>query len=338
VASLGLKIGDRVFVRRAGDVIPQVLGVAAAAEGPAPSDWRQSLPAGVFDAAPASAGAGGAPVLRPGVTAEFGARLTMPERCPACGATTVQEGRYWRCPNRFACPPQLVGRLETLVSRAAFEIDSLGPKGIAQFLEQGLLHSPADLFHLRREEVLALDRWGEKSVDNLFAQIEQRRRVPLERFLVALAIDDVGPATARLLSAHFHDLDTLQRAGEESLLTVDGIGPEVARKLVAWFEDPRNQEFLARLFAGGVQVERARAPSGGSLSGKVFVLTGTLPTLSRAEAKQRIENLGGKVSSDVSAKTDYLVAGESPGSKLTRAQSLGVPVLDEAAFLALAGG
>jgi DNA ligase (NAD+) len=338
VASLGLRVGDRVFVRRAGDVIPQVLGVAAAAEGAAPPDWRERLPAGVFDGSTAPGRAGSAPALRPGVTAEFGARLAMPERCPACAAATVQEGRYWRCPNRFACPPQLVGRLETLVSRAAFEIDSLGPKGIAQFLEQGLLHSPADLFHLRREEVLALDRWGEKSVDNLFAQIEQRRRVPLERFLVALAIDDVGPATARLLAAHFHDLDTLQRAGEEALLTVDGIGPEVARKLVAWFEDPRNQEFLARLFAGGVRVERASAPSGGSLSGKVFVLTGTLPTLSRAEAKQRIESLGGKVSSDVSAKTDYLVAGEAPGSKLTRAQSLGVPVLDEAAFLTLAGG
>lgn len=337
VASLGLKVGDRVFVRRAGDVIPQVLGVAAPAGPTAPADWQQRLPPGLFEPAPGSAPGGARPVLRPGVTAGFGDRLVMPERCPACGAATVQEGRYWRCPNRFGCPPQLVGRLETLVSRSAFEIDSLGPKGIAQFLAAGLLRSPADLFHLRREDVLALDRWGEKSVDNLFSQIEQRRRLPLERFLVALAIDDVGPATARLLSAHFHDLQALREADEAALLSVDGIGPEVARKLVGWFADPRNAEFLERLFAGGVEVERASAPAAGRLSGKTFVLTGTLPTLSRAEAKQRIESLGGKVASDVSAKTDYVLAGESPGSKLTRAQALGVPVLDEAAFLDLAG-
>jgi DNA ligase (NAD+) len=376
VASLGLRVGAKVFVRRAGDVIPQVLGVSAAAPEHEPADWLERLPAGVWlDESPAPEGSpstepaaktgsrkrasakaaangaadlgtaaapglfkGSTPRrLRPGVIADHGAELRMPSTCPACGTETVQEGKYWRCPNRFGCPPQLVGRLETLVSRAAFEIDSLGPKGGAQLLAAGLLKSPADIFHLRREDLLKLDRWGEKSVDNLLEQLELRRRIGLDRFLVALTIDDVGPATGKLLAAHFGSLEALQAADEQALLEIDGIGPEVARKFCQWFREPRNQEFLERLKAGGVSVEPPRSASGAGLSGKTFVLTGTLPNLSRAEAKQRIESLGGKVASDVSARTDFLLAGDAAGSKLTRAQALGVRVIDEAEFLTLVG-
>ncbi|QDU65713.1 NAD-dependent DNA ligase LigA [Engelhardtia mirabilis] len=330
---LGARPGDRVFVRRAGDVIPQVTGVAEAAKGRAPKGWKDELPESLVEHLD-----GGRTAPRAGVTWAWRSEFSMPDVCPACGTAAVREGAYWRCPNRFECPPQLVGRLETLVGRSAFDIDALGTKKLAQLLEHGYLHSPADVFHLQPEPLLELERWGQKSVENLFEELEKRRRIPFDRFLVALAIDEVGPATAKLLARNFRDLQALHAASEEELQHLDGIGPEMARKIRLWFEDERNQAFVARLLEGGVVVQPLGSAAGsGELSGKRFVVTGTLESLSRAEAKQLIEDLGGQVVSTVSAKTDYLVVGEKPGTKAKKAAELGIPCLEEAAFLALAG-
>jgi DNA ligase (NAD+) len=329
VAALGVKIGDRVFVRRAGDVIPQVDGLSRAAEGAAPADWDASLP----ESLRAENGD-----VRSGVAHAWCAEFAMPQHCPACGATVVQEGKFFRCPNRFVCPPQIVGRIEVLCSRPAFDIDRLGPKLIEQLIAAGLVQSPADVFHLRRDDLVALERWGEKSADNLLAQLEQRRRIAFDRFLVALAIDDVGPSTAKLLARQFADLAALRAAEDDQFLAIDGIGEKVVQKLRAWFDEPQNLALIERLLAGGVTVEPLAAPvAGGPLEGKSVVITGTFATWSRAETKTIVEGLGGRVASSVSAKTDFLVCGEKPGSKLTKAKELSVRVLDEVAFAALVG-
>ena len=333
VAALGLQVGDRVFLRRAGDVIPQVVGVAKPAEGDAPAGWDERVPEELRD------GRGGA---RPGVFWRWRERFEMPRACPACGTATLQEGRYWRCPNP-ACPPQLVGRTLILAGGGAFEIDGLGEKQVAQLIDAGLVASPADLFHLdrredARERLIELERWGEKSIRNLFDELEARRRVPLARLLVALAIPEVGPATARLLAQHFHALEALAAAGEDELLHVDGVGPEVARRVTAWFAREENRAFLARLFAGGVEVVEPSPSDGtGAFAGKTVVFTGTLEALGRAEAKQVVEEQGGRVASSVSAKTDFLVVGGKPGSKAKKAAELGVTVLLEPEFLARIG-
>lgn len=333
VAQLDLRIGDRVFLRRAGDVIPQILGVASRAEGDAPAGWDDAVPAELRT----SDGA-----IAPGVTWSWRTSFAMPERCPACGTMPVQEGKYWRCPNA-TCPPQLVGRTLILVSDGAFEIEGLGEKQIAQLYAAGLLRSPADVFHLDRDEttraqIAALERWGEKSITNLFAELEAHRRVPLERFLVALAIPEVGPATARLLADAYTTLDALRAATEDELQHVDGIGPEVAARVAGWFALDENRAFVERLLAGGVEiVERDRSAGGGVFAGKSVVFTGTLESMGRAEGKKVVEDQGGRVASSVSAKTDYLVVGGKPGSKAKKAEELGVKVLLEADFLALLG-
>lgn len=331
VNALGLHVGDRVFVRRAGDVIPQITGVAQAAKGKRPPDWDARVPAEVV--------ADGS--VRRGVVADWRAEFAMPELCPACDTALVQEGKFWRCPNLYACKPQVVGRTLALTRRGAFEIDGLGEKMVEQLFAAELLHSPADLFHLdpQRERLLELERWGEKSVANLLEQIARARRVPFERFLTALAIPDVGSATAHSLALHFNALDELRAASVDELQHIEGIGPEVATSLRAWLDTPENQRLLARLFEGGVQVEYpSLAPAGDSpLSGKSVVFTGTLSQMGRAEAKQAVESLGGKVVSSISAKTDFLVTGEGGGGKRAKAAELGIRVLDEAEFLALLG-
>ncbi len=333
VATLGVRIGDRVFLRRAGDVIPQILGVAQKAEGKAPKGWEEALPAELKDASGE---------VRLGVAWKWREVWTMPARCPVCAGKIVQEGKYWRCTN-VACPPQLVGRTLILVSGDAFEIEGLGEKQIAQLFEAGLIDSPADVFHLDRAEglrakLLELERWGEKSVENLFAEIEAHRRVTLARFLVALAIPEVGPATARLLAQHFHSLEELRAATLDELQHVDGVGPEVAERVVTWFAEKGNQRFVERLVEGGVEIrEAAKGSAGGFFAGKSVVFTGTLEALGRNEAKQAVEEQGGRVASSVSAKTDYLVVGGKPGSKAKKAEELGVKVILEAEFLERVG-
>jgi DNA ligase (NAD+) len=180
---------------------------------------------------------------------------------------------------------------------------------------------------------VALDRWGEKMVSKLFEELQRRRAVPLARFLVALAIPDVGSATARLLALHFHELETIRSASLEELQHVDGIGPEVAAKIRNWFAEAANQQLVQRLLELGVAIEASRQPAGGgAFAGKTVVFTGTLETLGRAEAKQLVEEQGGKVGSDVSARTHFLVVGGKPGSKAKRAAELGIEVLSESEF------
>ncbi|MDP6410853.1 MAG: NAD-dependent DNA ligase LigA [Planctomycetota bacterium] len=331
VHALDLRVGDRVFLRRAGDVIPQITGVSRRAPRSEPAKWREGVPEELRDAEGAVAS---------GVFWRWRDEFAPPERCPACGAETVEEGKYWRCPNLRACPPQVVGRTAVLAGRDAFDIDRIGEKQIRQLLEAGLIEGPADLFHLDRdpagrEALLALERWGEKSVDNLFAEIEQRRKVPLARYLVALSIPEVGRATGRLLAANFTSLDVLAEAEEGVLLAIDGIGPEVAGTLREWFAKRGNQAFIARLAEGGVEVASGGQVSGsGPFAGKVVVFTGSLEHMTRAEAKHRVEAGGGRVASSVSARTDYLVVGGKPGGKARKAEELGVEVLTEEAFLA----
>ncbi len=333
VATLGVRVGDRVFLHRAGDVIPQVTGVAKAAEGRAPAEWKEKVPAELLDEKAQ---------VRPGVFWRWREAFTMPERCPACGSRTVQEGKYWLCRNP-ECLPQLIGRTLILTGGAAFEIDRIGEKQIAQLIESGLLHSPADVFHLdrdprKREKLLGLERWGEKSIDNLFAQIAEKRTVPFQRFLVALAIPEVGPATARLLAQHLHSLDELREASLEELQRIDGVGPEVASRIAEWFAEKGNAKLVERLLEGGVEIDYPEAGAGGgALAGKTVVFTGALEALGRAEAKQTVEEEGGKVASSVSAKTDFLVVGGKPGSKARKAEELGVKVLLEPEFLKMIG-
>ncbi len=334
VESLGLKVGDRVFLHRAGDVIPQISGVAKAATSDVPADWEQRIPAELLS--PEG-------VARPGVFWRYGEEFHAPETCPACGATAVQEGKYWRCPNLYECRPQVIGRTAKLVGRGGFEIESIGEKQIAQLLEEGLLEGPADIFHLdrtpeRRAALLELKGWGEKSVERLFAQLEERREVAFERFLVALSIPDVGPQTARLIGQNYATLSELQQASEEDLCSMDGMGPEVALSLLSWLGSARNVQMLERLEAGGVRIiAAAPAPTEGAFAGKTVVFTGSLEQMTRAEAKQAIENHGGRVASSVSAKTDFLIVGGKPGSKARKAEELGVSVMLEPEFLEILG-
>ncbi len=330
VASLGVKVGDRVFVHRAGDVIPQVNGVAKAAKGSAPADWSDQLPEELRDEE------GG---VVPGVTSGWAEEYAVPSGCPACGTAPVQEGKYWRCPNTYGCQPQVVGRATHLAGRGGFEIDRIGPKQIAQLFAEGLINGPGDLFHLDRDAekrgvLMELERWGEKSVDGLFEQLEERRRIDFGRFLAALAIPDVGAQTGRLLAMHFEELDSLKEATEEELLEVDGIGPEVAASIAAWFASKEGEELLEQLFSGGVElVYPEQSAGGGALDGKTLVFTGTMEGMTRAEAKQQAEAAGGRVASSVSKKTDFLVVGGKPGSKAKKAEELGVRVLLEEDFV-----
>jgi DNA ligase (NAD+) len=333
VANLGVKIGDRLFLRRAGDVIPQILGVAKAATGAAPKDWKQNLPEELFDEHHE---------VRTGVVWKWREPFAMPERCPACDTKLVNEGKYWRCPNP-RCLPQIIGRTLILAGGSAFEIDGLGEKQIAQLIDAGLIETAADIFQLDRDpktrvKLIELERWGDKSIDKLFGEIESHRRVPLARFLVALAITEVGPSTAKLLSSHFKTLDDLKSATLDELQHVDGIGPEVAARVATWFGERANTKFVERLFEGGVEIAEPKASTKtGPFAGKTIVFTGTLESMGRAEGKQVVEDLGGNVASSVSSKTDYLVVGGKPGSKAKKAEELGVKVLLEPEFLKMAG-
>jgi DNA ligase (NAD+) len=307
----GLRHGDRVVLQRAGDVIPQVLGVVD-------EPGRAERPAVVY-----------------------------PPTCPVCGDALHREENpkepekvTIRCGNRLGCRAQLEAALKHFAGRRAMDIEGLGEKLIEQLVSQGLVRGPADLYALEAAALASLERMGERSAANLVAAIEASKARPLERAIFALGIPLVGEATARDLAVHFGELDALQRASEGELLAVEGVGPEVAAQVRAFFEDERTREQLDALRAAGVRfpaIERA-ARTGVDLAGKTFVLTGTLPTMSRDDAKARILAAGGKVAGSVSKKTDFVVAGEAAGSKLDRAMELGVPVLDEAGLLAMLSG
>jgi DNA ligase (NAD+) len=298
--------GDRVFIRRAGDVIPEVVRVIAEARPP-----------------------GGLP--------EF----VMPRDCPRCG-TPVQreEGEaVLRCPNAD-CPAQLAGRLQHFASRLALDIEGLGEQTCAALVESGLVQTPADLYALTKEQWLSLPRMGDKSVDNLLAALAASRRPPLRRFLYGLGIRMVGEATAKALAQRFGAVQALLGASVEELQSVRDVGPEVAAQVHGFLRLPRNRIAVESLLQppASIEPQAEQVATQGPFAGKTVVLTGTLQSLSRDEAKAEVERRGGRVAGSVSRKTDLVVAGEEAGSKLKKAQELGVRVVDEAGFRALLEG
>lgn len=298
-----VRVGDTVVVQRAGDVIPQVVAVVKRKRPRRTRRWR------------------------------------MPTKCPVCRAAVVRlEGEaVTRCPN-LDCPAQLKNNLRHLAARGALDIDGLGEQRIEQLVAAGRLTRVSDVFSLDRESLLALERMGEKSAANLLAALERAKDTTLARFLIALGIRHVGEGVAELLAVHSGgDLDALMAAPQEELQAIDGVGPTIAESVVRFFADERNREEVARFVASGVHWPRGpRTRRGeGPFAGQTFVLTGGLESMTRDEARRRIEAAGGKVTSSVSKKTHYVVAGEDAGSKLTRAHELEIPVLDEPAFLDL---
>jgi DNA ligase (NAD+) len=292
-----VRIGDTILLERAGDVIPYVVKVVAE--------------------------------RRTGDERKF----TMPARCPVCGAKVVRaEGEVaYRCIG-LSCPAQLKQAIRFFGARGAMDVEGLGEKLVDQLVDRGLVRDLADLYHLDEDELVALERMGEKSARNLLAQLERTKRVPLPRLLVALGIRQVGEATAKALAEHFGTLEHLMDASEDDLQEVRDVGPEVARSIRGFFAERQNRRVIERLLAAGVEPTAVSRPRG-PLSGKKFVLTGSLAAMTRTEAQRRIEALGGRVVASVSKETDWVVVGADPGSKLAKA--LGVATLDEAEFLRL---
>lgn len=298
IARKDVRIGDMVVVQRAGDVIPEIVRVI--------------------------------PELRPEDTDIF----RMPDSCPVCGTHAVREPgeAALRCINA-RCPAQIKERIRHFASKAAFDIDGLGPKLIDQLVDKGMVTGFADLFTMDRETLVSLERMAEKSADNLLAAIEEKKRVPFARFLFALGIRHVGEHAAGILAGRFASVEALMAATEEDLTGIHGIGAVMAASIAAFFSEQENVEAIGKLLSCGVSIESPAAETASGLAGKTFVLTGALDAMTRGEAKAAIQAAGGRVSGSVSKKTDFLVAGKDPGSKQRKAESLGVAVLDEAAFL-----
>ena len=307
IARKDLRVGDEVIVLRAGDVIPQVLS-------PAPHAVERE---------------GRAPVPRP------------PKRCPSCGTPTVKEpdAVFTKCPNRTGCPGQQFQLLKHFASRGAMDIDGLGEERVLQLQRAGLVRNAADLYRLRVEQLTELEGFGEVSATRLVAAIAASRERPFGRVLFAIGLEEVGFVTGRNLAQQFRSVDALMAATPEQIAQTAGVGPKMAETIAAQLAEPHMRELIADLRAQGLQFEVEGPPPGqGPLAGKTFVLTGTLPDLTREQATERITAAGGRVTSSVSKKTDYVVAGESPGSKLEKAERLGVAVVDEAGLLGLLDG
>jgi DNA ligase (NAD+) len=268
--------------------------------------------------------------------------FVMPENCPVCGSRVIRpEGEaVARCIGGLYCRAQRQEAIRHFASRRALDIEGLGDKLVAQLVEQDLVRNPADLYLLNVEALAGLERMGAQSAAKLVGALERGKATTLARFLYALGIREVGEATALALAEHFGGLEALVAADEETLRQVPDVGPVVATALRAFFQEPHNREVIARLRAAGVRwTETAAKPVGARpLAGKTFVLTGTLDALTRDQAADRLRALGAKASGSVSKKTDYVVAGRDPGSKLDKARELGVAVLDEAGLLALLEG
>ncbi|TML29825.1 MAG: NAD-dependent DNA ligase LigA [Actinobacteria bacterium] len=304
LARKDVRDGDDVIVLRAGDVIPQVISPAPDAVG---RRGRSKPPA-------------------------------PPERCPSCGTPTIKpEGSVWTiCPNRAGCPGQQWQQLKHFVSKGAMDIEGLGEERVSQLMNEGLIRNAADIYELDAERLMALDGFAEISARNLVAAIEASKDVPFFRVLYALGIESVGYVNARNLAQRFRSIDALMAASPEEVAQTPGIGPVVADIVAEALRDEAMVELVGRLRAAGLNFEQEGPPPGeGPLAGRTFVLTGSLPTLTREEATQRILSAGGRVTSSVSRNTDYVVAGDSPGSKLEKAERLGIEVVDEAGLLAL---
>jgi DNA ligase (NAD+) len=255
----------------------------------------------------------------------------MPSECPVCGSAVVREGAYFRCTGGLGCRAQLAASVVHYGSRGAMEIEGLGRKTVRAFLDRGLIReSVADLYAIRREDLLELERFAETSADNLIAAIEASRTRPLHRFIHALGIPQVGEHLARVLADRYRGIEPLMDAPAEELEAVHEIGPEVAASIRRFFDAPANRRIVGRLLAAGV-APVVEEPAG-ALAGRRFVLTGSLSRYGRSEAKRILERLGAVVAASVSADTDYVVVGEKPGSKLEQARKKGVEVLSEEAF------
>ena len=295
IAEKDIRINDRVIVKRSGDVIPYVVG----------------------------------PVIgsRSGEEVE----IAPPSICPVCGADVARsEGEVaYYCTNA-ACPERIARNIEYFVSRGAMDIVGLGERGVRQLLDEGLIADEADLFTLTEDDLIELEGYAQKKVDNLLLSIADAKNRPLARLVGALGIRGIGATNAQLLVNHYPNLDDLTQATQEELEIIDGLGPHTASAIVEWFSQPHNQHLLEKLHTAGVKMfEEVAELQSEKLAGYIFVLTGTLPTLSRNQAKALIEENGGKVVGSVSKKTSYVVVGDKPGSKFTKAQQLGIPILDE---------
>ena len=297
-----IRIGDTVIVQKAGEIIPEIVSVV-----------KEKRPEGT------------APYLLPSV-------------CPVCGAAVArdEDGAHIRCTGA-ECPAQLLRNLTHFASRDAMDIEGLGPAVVEALVNAGMVKTPADLYRLDRDRVAELERMGKKSTDNLLAAIEKSKQNDLSKLLYAFGIRQVGQKAGKILAARFGSLDALAQATQEELTEIDDIGGITAQYLTEWFNAPQSQHLIAALKEAGVNMESQAAPVGDKLAGITFVLTGELSAFSRKEAGEKLELLGAKVSGSVSKKTGCVVAGEAAGSKLRRAQELGVPVLDEEEFLILVG-
>jgi DNA ligase (NAD+) len=262
----------------------------------------------------------------------------MPERCPFCDSPVVRpEGEVaHRCVNPD-CGAQLRERIKHFVSRNGMDIEGLGDKIVNRLLESGIIRDAADLYVITKEQLLELERFADKSADNLIAAIDGSKRPPLERFLFALGIRHVGEFVAKILTRKFGSLGAIEAATQEELTAVEGIGPTIAVSIFTFFHEPRNLTLLRKLEQSGIRPVAERKATSSALQGKSFVFTGGLKGFSREKAKEMVESLGGAASSTVSKKTDYVVAGADPGSKYDKAKTLGVTILDEEGFLKLIG-
>ena len=301
IERLGVKIGDWVEVERGGDVIPKVTRVLDDKDHP-----------------------------------RGDRKFHMPERCPECGGHVVRvEGEAdHRCVNAN-CPAKLRETILHFASRGVMNVEGMGDALVNQLVDRGLVKSVADIYRLTKDDLLQLERMGEKSAHNVLHEIEASRKLPLERVIYGLGIRFVGERTAEFLTQHFGSLDAVMQAGVEELQEVNEVGPRVAQSIYDFFQEPKNRELVKRLREAGLTFTGKKREKGTKLAGKTFVLTGTLPHHSRDEAKKMIEDAGGKVTSSVSKKTDYVVAGAEPGSKLEKARELGVNVIGEAELLRL---
>jgi DNA ligase (NAD+) len=296
-----VRIGDTVLIERAGDVIPQIVKTIAE--------------------------------KRTGEEKVF----YMPKNCPSCDTGLQKDGAYYYCPN-LSCPAQLQGRVEHLASRKAFDIRGLGEKIVVQLMHEGLIKDLADVFYLKKEDLIGLVRFAEKSASNLIEEIEKSKNIAFNRFILALSIRHVGERMAQILAENFNDLDDLIGSTEERLLEIATVGPEVANSIVNFFGERKNRETIKRILASGVCIEYAPpVKKGDRLAGLTFVLTGSLEDFTRDEAKRLIEQEGGAVTSSVSKKTSYVVVGKEPGSKLESAEALGIKIVDEDAFKKMIG-
>lgn len=298
-----VRVGDQVIVRRAGDVIPEVVRVVPGSRQPAAE------------------------------------KISLPESCPVCGSEIEQEEgeSVARCSGGLFCSAQRRESIKHFASRKAMDVDGLGDKLVEQLVDEGYIEHVDDLYHLQPEQLITLERMGEKSAMNLLQALENSKHTSLSRFIYALGIREVGEATAQNLAAHFAELEALRHASEEDLQNVEDVGPIVASHVVRFFKQPHNLAVIEKLLEAGIYWDKIEAAeeSEQTLQGKTFVITGTLTEMTRDDAKKALQARGAKVTGSVSKKTSFVVVGDSPGSKAAKAEQLGVEILDEAALITL---